>query len=528
MKKSLVLLGCIVLLFAFPGSAQMLSPVAQVQGTLNADTQAFFIGKTRISGTFNGIQMDQFQDNPLIDEINILPLLGSTTFKSLDAVKIIDISDLDNESLEDIDTLEDAEGIEFTQVEVVTEKAPFLLATHAGEIDVESEVSYAISSFMNFSFDGNNSYPFLFVVTGSHITSQFNGNVSYIMQSSDEGRVMIKDVNGKLLWSGGSTDYIFVIEDKEFTIFQDSSLYLFPVFSEKALTTTQLSISPADLGNTDIITLIENISDSNLGLGDMSNITEEIGEFSSIIQTASAIVNGGMILIQTNDTFIIDGSSQTFSNIGFARGDAFDVTLSSATGTPTISGDYRLVFLGDHFYTSQAKGSEQGVSLPVLIIIVWVIALLLFILFRFYIHLLKPILLKKEVNEQRDEKIKKYAFIFHITALCIVFILLDREISFQFGTSVLDAALGQGFSLIFVGLLAIELILWVLGFFLLAIPLRIITNSGLRIIGIGKGGKAIGKGVGAFGIWIFCAFYVKLVINFVFLIINPGNLFPMG
>jgi len=105
---------------------------------------------------------------------------------------------------------------------------------------------------------------------------------------------------------------------------------------------------------------------------------------------------------------------------------------------------------------------------------------------------------------------------------------MDREISFQFGMSAIDAVIGQGVSLILLASVIVELIMWVFGFLLLAIPLRMITNSGLRIIGIGKGGKGIGKGVGAFGIWIFCAFYVKLIINMIFLIINPSNLFPMG
>ncbi|RLF56876.1 MAG: hypothetical protein DRN27_08890, partial [Thermoplasmata archaeon] len=118
-------------------------------------------------------------------------------------------------------------------------------------------------------------------------------------------------------------------------------------------------------------------------------------------------------------------------------------------------------------------------------------------------------------------------FILHIVALIIAFIFMDREISFQFGMSAIDAIIGQGISLILVGFILIELIMWVFGFFILAIPIRIITNSALRIFGIGKDGKAIGKGVGAFGIWIFCAFYIKLIINFIFLIINPGNLFPM-
>ena len=131
-------------------------------------------------------------------------------------------------------------------------------------------------------------------------------------------------------------------------------------------------------------------------------------------------------------------------------------------------------------------------------------------------------------HKEIDEKIKKYALIFHIAALIVAFILMDREISFQFGVSAIDSILGQGLSLILVVFIVVELIMWVLGFILLAFPIRMITNSILQLFEIRKGGKGIGKGVGAFFIWIFCALYVKLVVNLIFLIVNPNNLFPMG
>jgi hypothetical protein len=528
MRKTLILLGCIVIFFTLPAAAQILSPVAHLEGTLDADTKSFFVGKTSISGTFQGFQMDSFQENPLFEEVNIFPLFGSTTFKSLDTIKIIDTDAVPVESLEDIENIEDADGIVFSNVDVVAEKGPFLLATNTGQIHVQSELSYAISSIIDLTLEGSSSLPFLLVATISQMTVQFSGDIAYVMQSSDTGRIMIKDPSGNMVWSGGSTDYIFVLEDEDFTFFQDASLYLFPLISEETLETTTLSVSPAGTAFRDISMLLEDVSDSAVGFGDMSDISENIRGFEAIISTASAVVNGGMILIETDDTFSVDDSSQTFSNMGFARGEKFDVTFSSDTHTPTISGDYRLIFLGDHLYNSQAKESENGVAFPFLLIITWAVAIVLFILFRFYFRIVRPILIKKEIDEKRDEKIKKYAFIFHIAALIVAFILLDREISFQFGVSAIDAVLGQGVSLILLAFVIVELILWVFGFLLLAIPIRIITNSGLRIIGIGKGGKGIGKGVGAFGIWIFCAFYVKLIINLIFLIINPNSLFPMG
>jgi len=528
MRKTLIILGCIVIFFTLPAAAQILSPVAHLEGTLDADTKAFFVGKTSISGIFQGYQMDSFQDNPLFEEVNIFPLFGSSTFNDIDSVTIIDTQITDIELLEDITDLEENNVTQFSNVHIFAEEGPFLLAANQGNIHVQSDFSYAISSIISLNVETSDSFQFLVIATNSQMDAHFSGESAYLVQSSNNSNVHIEDSSGNTVWSGRSTEYVFLIEDEDFTFVQDTSVYLFPLNSEETYETTKLSVSPADSHFCDISSLLKEVSDSAAGFGDISDISENIQGFEAIITTASAMVNGGMILIETDDTFSVDDSSQTFSNMGFARGNKFDVTISSDTHTPTISGDYRLIFLGDHLYNSQAKESENGVAFPFLLVIIWAVAIVLFILFRFYFRIVRPILIKKEIDEKRDEKIKKYAFIFHIAALIVAFILLDREISFQFGISAIDAVLGQGVSLILLAFVIVELILWVFGFLLLAIPIRMITNSGLRIIGIGKGGKGIGKGVGAFGIWIFCAFYVKLIINLIFLIINPNSLFPMG
>lgn len=528
MRKTLILLGFIVILFTSSAAAQLLSPVAHLEGTLDADTKAFFVGKTSISGIFQGYQMDSFPDNPLFEEVNIFPLFGSSTFNDIDSVTIIDTQITDIELLEDITDLEENNVTQFSNVHIIAEDGPFLLAINHGNIHVQSDLSYAISSIINLDVSESHTDQFLVVLTTSRMNTQFLGESACLVPSSNNSNIFVKDSTGNKVWSGSSTNTIFLIEDEDFTFIQDSSFYLFPTISEETYETVKLSISPADSHFIDISSLLEEVTGTASGFGDISDISGSIQGFETIISIASAMVNGGMILIETDDTFSVDDSSQTFSNMGFARGNKFDVTISSDTHTPTISGDYRLIFLGDHLYNSQAKESENGVAFPFLLVIIWAVAIVLFILFRFYFRIARPILIKKEIDEKRDEKIKKYAFIFHIVALIVAFILLDREISFQFGMSAIDAVLGQGVSLILLAFVIVELILWVFGFLLLAIPIRMITNSGLRIIGIGKGGKGIGKGVGAFGIWIFCAFYVKLIINLIFLIINPNSLFPMG
>jgi hypothetical protein len=141
-------------------------------------------------------------------------------------------------------------------------------------------------------------------------------------------------------------------------------------------------------------------------------------------------------------------------------------------------------------------------------------------LFKYYI--------KKEPKIEFSKRTKQILLIFHIVALIITFILLDREISFQFGSSVFDSLFGQGFTII-TGIFAVlQLVMWVLGYLLVAIPVYFIAMYVLKYLDIGKDGKHIGKGVSAFFIWVFCAIYVKLIFNIIFLALNPGNLFQMG
>ena len=269
----------------------------------------------------------------------------------------------------------------------------------------------------------------------------------------------------------------------------------------------------------DINSLAEDVIAITADLGEIPDISDMIQGYDEIFSTVSKIINGGMVLLNINESFSIDNSEQIFSNIGIARGNTIKVIISPKTQSTRINGDYKLIFLGDHIYTSQAKDSENGLTLPLPLIIIWIIAIFLFLLFRFY--------LKTEANKDIDDKIIKIFLIMHVVSLIVAFILMDREISYQFGISVLDFLFSQGVSPFILAFLAVQLIMWVIGFFALAIPIRMITTSVLKYFRIGKGGKGIAKGVGVLFIWVFCAFYVKLIINIVFLFFNPSNFFPM-
>jgi hypothetical protein len=132
------------------------------------------------------------------------------------------------------------------------------------------------------------------------------------------------------------------------------------------------------------------------------------------------------------------------------------------------------------------------------------------------------------VNREKDDRVRRYALFIHIVILVIAFLLLDIEVNSIFGISTLTALLSQGATTITGVFLFIEIIIWILGFFILAIPIQLLSYSVLRLRGIGKGGNGIWKAIGDLSIWIFCGFYLLLFLNIIFSLIDFKSIFPMG
>jgi len=97
MRKTIILIVFIFLFFTSTAGAQILSPIFHLKGNIDEDTKAVFAGKTSITGTYQGYQMDTLLDNPYIEEIDVFPLFGSCTFEDISSLKIIDMDSIDIE-----------------------------------------------------------------------------------------------------------------------------------------------------------------------------------------------------------------------------------------------------------------------------------------------------------------------------------------------------------------------------------------------------------------------------------------------
>lgn len=545
MKQIFILLGCLtVIVGMIPLShAQVLSPHIHLEMHPQNGSIPIFIGETSFSGVFFGYPTESFIDLSayeawinlsfieetmgltMFDNLYAFPLLGSTYFKDVDRVTIVNTKIFENGEIspEKINDILNSIS-QFSHVDILTENGPCILGTDGSSITVNTRFPSAVSSIAQTPFETIQEIPMLFLLTSSSLSMSYTGNESLLMPFSENTSIVLLNQNGETIWNEATLDTIFFIQDNNFSLTHNAPVHVFPLLPESSTIEATLQVSPAPVGAINLVSLLDTISNLSQSFGDssLSFFPSDSQNLADIFSIASSVLNGGMVLINNSDDVLIDHSKQQFTGFGFARGTTYTV---SVTGEPLhdvnvkVSGDYKLVFLGDHFYTSAAKDDDHGVGIPLFPVILWIAAIALFLLFKFYI--------KRDVNELLDSKIKRFAFVFHMGALIITFILMDREISYQFGSSFIDVLLGQGISLIAGVFAGIQLILWCLGYVACSIPVYIIVNKGLQFVGIQKGGKGIGKGIGILFIWVFTALYATLIVNILLLILNPQMFLPV-
>ena len=527
MKTTTLLLGCLIVACLFPtiATAQSPSSIPTVQGTLHQDTTVLFSGKTGLTATFTGYPMDTLLDTPIVQGMNAFTLIGANTIPTLDTVIVAE--DIDITQVQTLDELylHYADHItQYTNVKITTDTGLFLLGYPAGgTVTVQSEAAYAVSSTLPLTVEQDTTIQFFLMATQTPMTLDFTGDFAVLAQPYTNSTIRVFDQHGKILWSGHSPNNYLIIQDQRFQITQQPPLYLFPL-NPKSSTAQPLvlSITPAAPADINIPKLLKDISTqaAHFKTINISEAIHTIQGFDTLISTISHIANGAMILAKTNDTVTIDDTQQTFKEVGITRFQKLKVTYPQINNTLAIQGSYTMAFLGDHFYNPQAKNTDNGIAFPYALLIVWIMAVAIFVYVRFF--------LRPNVDQRKDKTIKRYALGVHLALLIIGFVLLDREVSYQFGISAFDALASQGMSMITGLFLGLELLMWVLGYVLLALPVRLITISGLHLLHIGKGGRGIGAGIGDFSICIFAVMYLLLFINIILSAFNISNLFAMG
>lgn len=506
-----------------PSASAIFTPSYPLKGTLLRDTNVFFIGKTRIAGSFIGYPVNRLITSSIVQDMGGFPLIGACSITNLDTVVVAENIDITAaNSLEDLLDRFSTHITVYSDVDIVTENGLFLLGINQGSLNVSSELNYAITTFLPLEIIPQTTTRFFLTVTNEPLTMQCSGDYAVLTTLSETSTINVKSRHGTILWSGASLDNYLIIQNTEFAVIQHPPLSVLPLNAATSTVPLSLSVTPADPKNIKVTQLIEDVSHAaeNLGEGTTSEFIENINKFDSLIQTTSLVMNGALVFLQTNDTLTIDHSTQRFSSFGFVRFRTLDITNIGSSSGPTLQADCKLCFLGNHFYNPQAKRSADGILFPYELLIIWTFALCVFVYVRFF--------LRPPIDIWKDGRIKRYALIFHVIVLIISFLLLDIEVNDLFGISCFTALFTQGFSMITGTFLFLELGIWILGYLILAIPIQLLSYSVLRYLGYGKGSNGVRKAVGDLSIWVFCGLYLLLCINLILSLIHFNTLVPMG
>lgn len=524
MKTPYLLAAFIILFFLLsPPATGLFTSSSHLRTTLSTNTNVFVIGKTFIDGSFSGIPMDHVVDSPLVREMSGFPLVGASEITNLETVIVAEDIDITTAtSLEDLLAQYVDHLLSFSDVDITMDNGLFILGINHGSVNLTTDLPYAISTVLPLEITNEVITRFYVIGTNSPMTLQCSGNYAVMNALSSTSMIQIQGKNGQILWDGGSRNDYLIIQDSSFSLIKQPSLSLLPLSDDTSSVSLTVSVFPAEAKDVQIQDLLAKVLDAVDYLEDetASVFLEQIYDLETSLQTGSMVANGAMVFLRTNDTMTIDHSTQQFSSQGFVRFTSLEMTNFASTNGPVVEAESTLCFLGDHFYNPAAKRSSDGLRFPYELLFIWILALAVFLYVRF--------ILRPPIDPFLDAKVKRYALYIHLATLVIAFILVDFEIYTLFGLSGLTSIFSQGISLITGAFFVVEIILWVLGYLLLAVPLQLLSYAILRFLEIGKGGNGIWKAVGDFSIWVFCGFYLLLFLNILLSLLDLHTIIPGG
>lgn len=531
MNRIVMVLGCIsvITLFSLTGIAENQHINNGMYTTVSSNSMLFSLGKIDASGTFYGMQNDElaasfqeFTNNPivssyinadLIENLHIFPLVGSSTIADISNISIIPQEAIDTENIMDI--LDEIEF--FSDVSISLSNGLFLIGTSDTSIQYDFNNNLCFSGFISFPFGEFESVNSFFCLSEQESTASYNYNDEYILiyPFSEESEIRIHSSTGNEIWTNHQSQSILFLENNDFQIMEHSSIHILPLDSSSKDSTLQYILTPSEK-TPNIMEMIQHVDELGEDF-DMSSIPfiSENDQGMQLITSLSSMLNGGIIFVNHSKNVEIDGASHSFENFGFTRVDQATIT-SSPLGV-SVDADYALVFLGDHFYSSQAATSENGVGLPIFPILFWIGAIISLILFQFF---LKKRDKKYVIN---DKRIHYISIIIHILGFIIAFLLLNTAVQHQFGISFFQELSINGFTMVAGILLLIQCVLWVLGFLFAALPIGIIVSKMLSFFGFDKNYRHFSKGATALLIWPIAAIYLTMLFNIVLLFFNPFN-----
>lgn len=496
--RSLVLFLVGISLFLPSVSAQLFQDSNSIQLSTNETTAIYFIGDISLSGSFQGIQFDQDSNSiqqymPFLQDISSFlelpdftslstlygfPLFSETRLNDADVfvVNTTYLSSINEYSAAELLSLKDEIVTSFSNVSLKIKNGIALFGSDTQKYQVNHNQSYGFGGFFQLPVTSQLPSTGIGIISDEKSLFTVPTNTSLIYPYNSEIDILNKE---NVVYHVSQSDQIILIKtSKKISFHQQSTVHFFPLLiNDNSSSEAILSITQLDSPSISILPLLDDFTDTISSIDDTvdQSVLPVNQQLETVIPYLSELFNSGIILLNSSHNVLIDGNHLSNSMMLAGRGPEFTITLNQQESSPVfIQGESTLLFVDDHFYTSNTENSENGIILPLISILLWIVALAS-ILFYWSTKTKNRLLPAKKdappVFQKQWVRILMYGIIFGI-----LFLLVELQFSFLFGLSFLSLPATQNATLITIIFFLVQCIILVFFFFLYAFPAVLIHN----------------------------------------------------
>lgn len=479
-------------------NAQLFSESSSIQFSTHESTPVFVLGNLSLSGSFQGIEFDEIssliQESTLtleetlgtldIPDFTVLttvygfPLFSETIIDDATVylVNTTYLSSITDYSSVELLSLQNEIISSFSNVSITVNKGIAFFGSNTSTYDVEFEESYGLGGIFQLPFSDQFFSQGLGIVSDQQSLFSVPSDTSLLYPYQSE--IMIRDGN-KILTTVSQSDQLLLLKTTDdTTIQQKSTVHFFPLpTSEPTSSKATLTISDGDPSSETLNILFKNLSETISQIDDTEDqsVLPIPDQFELFTPYLSQIFDGGLIILNASEELLVEETSILNPTLILARGPEFSLTLDQKESLPiSLNGESTLLFVNDHFYSSNAQQSETGIALPLLSIILWIAAVVSIIFYW-------SAKTQKKLVSQPDEKPailqnRWIRILLYGVVLVILFLLIDQQFSSQFGLSLLTLPATQNDTIIPLVFFLIQCVILLFFFLMYAFPSILIHN----------------------------------------------------
>lgn len=484
-------------------SAQLFAETHEIRTIVDETTSVFFLGDISFEGSFQAVRLNSFIDS-FSEYIDLLgssifpidlhsfssweniygfPVFSKTTINQVTAYEInmTILSNIDTNSIQDLLTEMDQVIKTYDQVSICVIDGVALIGSDMQAYSVDHFQSYAVGGL--FQLELSEDFPSKGLGMISDQASQIYSETDDLFIYPIESNIEIIQNNMTIRKITDSETILLIKSDDNVIISQDSLFHYFPLLTEDAAAKVTVSIKETDTPDSDLLSLFNKMNETLSLFGE--NPLQEIVSFDdplrSMIPLVSQFLNSGIIIVNSTRPISIGETTTSDVHIIAGRGPEFVMNINQQSSAPiTLSGASSLLFIDDHLFTDVAQSSDNGVSIPLWSIILWIAAIGSIIYYFIIKKQNKPLIQSEDKIPLLQNRWVK--ILLPISVIFVCFLIIDLTFSIRFGLSFFSLLGTQTNSMITGLFLLVEIIGLVIIYVLYALPIRFLHDMVCKTI----------------------------------------------